>query len=139
MGVAIALISTWLAGFNAQDLPYTVVLVLAIALIGLILGAGAAAWAWLGGLAVLSALLVATDDPITSGDAVRLTTFILGSPVVVVLVRRVEVVREEADRALAGSRHAQDAAAIERERLEEARREVDQALIAAERERARLE
>ena len=45
VGAATALLGAALAGVEARDLPYTVLLVLAIALVGLILGAGAAAWA----------------------------------------------------------------------------------------------
>ena len=139
IGVAVAVISTWLAGFNNSDLPYTVVLVLAIAVIGLALGAAAAAWAWLGGLAVLTILVVTMDNQVLATDVVRLSTFILGSPLIVLLVRRGEVASEEADRALAEARHLQEEAAAEGERLAAVRREVDDALIAAERERARLE
>jgi signal transduction histidine kinase len=140
VGAATAVAGTWLAGLDARDLPYTVVLVLAIALVGLVLGAGAAAWAWLAGLVVLSAVLVATADaPLASTDVVRLAAFFIGSPVVVLLVRRVEIAREVALEALDASRLAEEGAEAERERLVDARREMDAALIGAERERARLE
>src|SRR5687768_10665617 len=140
VGAATALVGAWLAGIDARDLPYTVVLVLAIALVGLVLGAGAAAWAWFAGLIVLGIVLVTSAEaPYTSTDVVRLATFLIGSPVIVLLVRRTEVAREVAVEALEASRRAEDEAAGERQRLVDARHQADDALSAAERERARLE
>lgn len=140
VGIATAFASAWLAGAADQDLPHTVVLVLAIALVGLVLGASAAAWAWLGGVAVVTYFLVNVGgSSIGSTDVVRLAAFIFGSPLIVFLVRRTELARELAADALAASRRAEEAAELERVQLVEARREVDEALISAERERARLE
>jgi signal transduction histidine kinase len=140
-GAATALAGTWLASFDGEVLPYTVVLVLAIALVGLLLGAGAAAWAWISGIVVLSIVLVNASGrgPISPSEIARLATFLVGSPIVVLLVRRAEAAREMADQALAASRRSEEEAAVERDRLVGARREVDVALIGAERERARLE
>ena len=141
VGAATALMGAGLAGVEARDLPYTVLLVLAIALVGLILGAGAAAWAWLSGVVVLTIILVTADSgpDLATTDVVRLAAFLLGSPVVVLLVHRSETSRRMAARALDESHRAQAEAAAERHELELARREVDAALIGAERERARLE
>ena len=140
-GAATTLLGSWLAGADARALPYTVVLVLAIALIGLLLGASAAAWAWIAGIAVLAIILVTSGISPDAGptDVIRLATFMIGSPVLVLLVRRLEVTRETASRALADIRASQAELAAERERLVGARTEVDAALAAAERERARLE
>ena len=141
VGAATALLGAALAGVEARDLPYTVLLVLAIALVGLILGAGAAAWAWLTGVVVLAIVLVTSDSgpELAATDVVRLAAFLLGSPVIVLLVHRSETSRRMAARALDESHRAQAEAAAERHQLELARREVDSALIGAERERARLE
>ena len=141
VGALTTLLGSWLAGADARALPYTVVLVLAIALVGLVLGAAAAAWAWFAGIAVLAIILATSGmdaDPGMS-DVIRLATFIVGSPILVLLVRRLEVARDTADRALEASRSSREELAAERERLVEARTEVDAALVAVERERARLE
>ncbi len=141
VGAATTLLGSWLAGADARALPYTVVLVLAIALTGLVLGARAAAWAWIAGIVVLTVILVSAGfhpQPVAT-DIVRLATFILGSPLLVLLVRRLEVSRETAARALAAIRASQAELAAERERLVEAQTTADAALAAAERERARLE
>ena len=141
IGSATALLGSVLASSDARALPYTVVLVLAIALVGLLLGAGAAAWSWIAGITVLTVILVGSGierDPGVT-DVIRLATFIIGSPVLVYLVRRLEMVREAADEALMASRAARAELTAERERLVEARNEVNAALVGAERERARLE
>lgn len=141
VGASTALIGSWLAGSDGNALPYTVVLVLAIALVGLVLGSAAAAWAWLAGIIVLAVILVTSGiepDP-GAADVLRLAAFIIGSPVIVLLVRRLELSREEAAAALRASRAASAELAAERERLVQARTDADAALVAAERERARLE
>jgi PAS domain-containing protein len=116
-------------------------MVLAIALVGLMLGPAAAGWAWFSGLVVLLITLFATDGRVgeSVGEVVRLAAFIIGSPIIVLLVHRSTMARQVAADALEGSRRAHEEAAGERRRLELARLEVDAALVAAERERARLE
>jgi signal transduction histidine kinase len=130
-----------LADLDEDSLPYTVLPVLAIALVGLLLGAGAAAWAWLSAVLVFTAVVATASATmaIDLQDIVRVAAFVIGSPVIVLLVRRSSVAQETAARALADSRRAQAEAAAEREHLEVARRDVDAALVQAERERARLE
>ena len=141
VGASTALAGWLLAGSDSRALPYTVVLVLAIALVGLLLGAAAAAWAWIAGIAVLTVIIVTTDSgsEFAVTDVIRLTTFIIGSPFIVFLVRRVEVARATAAEALEASRASRAALAAERERLVETQADVDVALEGAERERARLE
>jgi signal transduction histidine kinase len=141
VGASTALAGWLLAGSDARALPYTVVLVLAIALVGLALGSAAAAWAWLAGLAVLIFIILTSrvEPNLALSDVIRLTTFIIGSPFIVLLVRRVEVARATAAEALEASRASRAELAAERERLVETQGEVDAALDGAERERARLE
>jgi signal transduction histidine kinase len=140
IGAGTALLSILIAGAQAEEIPYTVLLVLAVALTGLLLGAGAALWGYLAGGAVLLVFaLGAADMPFTAGEAIRLVAFLVGSPVVVYLVYRVEESRRLTAAALAASRAAEMRAESERLRLEEARHEVDAALGEVERERARLE
>ena len=141
VGAATAVLAMWLTGSAGGAVPFTVLLVLAIALVGLGLGASAAAWAWFSGLVVLLVALFASDDSVgwSAGEVVRLAAFIIGSPIIVLLVHRSSLAREVAAEALEESRRAHEEAADERRRLELARLEVDAALVAAERERARLE
>jgi signal transduction histidine kinase len=141
VGVGTTLLGGLLAGTDSRDLPYTVMLVLAVALVGLVLGAAAAAWAWLAGVAVLTVIIVtsAVQPNLAVSDIIRLTTFIIGSPFIVLLVRRLEVARMVAAEALEASRASQAELAAERERLVRAQADIDGALDGAERERARLE
>lgn len=140
IGAATALFCVWLAELTGDETPYTVLLVLAVAGSGLVLGAGAATWGYVaGGAILLLAALRPADGVFDAADAIRLGAFFLGAPVIVYLVHRVEVSRAVATGALAASHAAEQRVEAERQRLEAARREVDAALIGAERERARLE
>ncbi|MDQ3669887.1 MAG: PAS domain-containing sensor histidine kinase [Actinomycetota bacterium] len=140
VGAGTALLSAWLAGPQPTYLPFTVLLVLAIALIGLALGANAAAWAYVAGSIVIIAEALAPNAGSWAGsDTIRFIAFLLGSPAIVFLVYRAEANRALADGALAASDEARREADAERERMETARRELDVALTNAERERARLE
>jgi PAS domain-containing protein len=141
VGTTTAVVALWLTGSADRAVPYTVLLVLAIAIVGLMFGASAAAWAWLSALAVVAVGLVVTEagNGWSSGEVIRLAAFIIGSPLIVLLVHRSEFARRTAVEALAESRRAQDEAAEERRQLELARLDVGAALASAERERTRLE
>ena len=139
VGAVTALIGGWLAG-PREYVPFTVLLVLAIALIGLAAGANAAAWAYVtGAIVIIFEVLAPHPGAWLPSDTVRLIAFLLGSPAVVYLVHRAETNRGVAESALAASHEARRQADEERERLEAARRELNAALGEAERERARLE
>lgn len=138
VGAAAALIGAWLAGPELSSLPFAVLLVLAIAIIGLLLGANAAAWAYVAG-SIVALVQAANSDAWGPGDTIRLAALLLGSPAIVLLVRRVETHRAETDRALEAVRAARRQADAERDQLEVARRELGIVLTTAERERARLE
>jgi signal transduction histidine kinase len=141
VGVGTALVAAVLGGQARQDLPYVVLLVIAVAVSGFVLGSRAALWGYLTGATVLLWIALETTDGAVIGldDGIRLGAFLVGTPVIVFLVYRAEANRALAGEALAASRAAEERLEAERQRLEEARREVDAALIAAERERARLE
>ena len=139
VGAGSALIGAWLAGPELSFLSYTVLLVLAIALSGLALGASAATWAYIAGSIVVVAEALAPGGAWAFSDTVRLTALVVGSPAIVFLVHRAEANRDLARVALESSHEAQRQADAERERLETARRELNAALTDAERERARLE
>ena len=141
VGAATAVLGTWIADSAGRDVPYTVLLVLAVAVTGLVLGPGAAAYSYLAGGAVILWPIMGANagQAFTVPDGVRFAAFLVGSPLIVYLVYRAETSREVAEEALSASSAAERRAAVERERLEAARREVDAALSGAERERARLE
>ncbi|HEX7196108.1 MAG TPA: ATP-binding protein [Candidatus Limnocylindria bacterium] len=140
VGAATALVGAWLAMQQGEYMPFTVLLVLAIAIIGLALGANAAAWAYLSGSVVVLAQAIAPHEGSWAmSDSVRLIAFLLGSPALVYLVHRAETNRRVADAALHLSHEARRQADAERDRLESVHRELDTALADAERERARLE
>ena len=139
-GAATAVLGGWMAGLGGEDLPYTLLIVLAIALIGLRAGAGAATWAYFGGSAVLLATIFLREDPqLAVSDVIRLTAYFVGSPLIVYLVHRGEIHRRVAGGALAASQEARRKAYHEHEQQEAAHLELNAALVAAERERARLE
>jgi len=140
IGGGIALLSAMLVGDPAR-LPYTVMLVVAVAVTGLVLGARAALWAYITGAIVILVpiLLGVTSEPQQGAGAVRLATFLIGSPLIVFLVFRGEENRAIAREALASSHAAQAEAEAERVALEAARGELDIALAEAERARARLQ
>jgi signal transduction histidine kinase len=141
IGVGAALVATIAAQQVGQDLPYVVLIVIAVAVSGLALGWRAAMWGYLAGSAVLlfTAIGVRGQGEFGIDDAVRVVAFMVGSPIIVYLVYRAEASRGLADSALRASRVAEERAEAERRRLEHARRDLDDALGAAERERARLE
>jgi signal transduction histidine kinase len=139
VGAGTALISAWLAGPDLSFLPFTVLLVLAIAIVGLLMGANAAAWAYVVGSIVVVAQVAAPGGTWLFSAVVRLTALLVGSPAIVYLVYRAEENRRVADTALATSHEARRQADAEQERMESARRDLDVALTNAERERARLE
>jgi signal transduction histidine kinase len=136
-----AMLGVALSDPAGDRLPFTVLLVLSVALIGFLLGAKAALWGYLAGAIVIMVASIAPQlrADYELSDWVRLAGFLLGGPLIVVLVRRGEVGQETADAAVSASHAAESRATEERERLEQVRRDLDTALAGVERERARLE
>jgi signal transduction histidine kinase len=141
LGVAVAGTSVLLGGIEPDPVPPTVLLVLAIAVSGLVLGAAAALYAYVGsaGVLIALALLPQAGAAISMSDMFRLAAFIVGSPLVVFLVLRAEQDKVAATAARDASDAAESRARAERAALEATSRELDAALAAAERDRARLE
>ena len=141
VGVVATLIGALLSGPAGEFLPYAVLLVLTVALVALVLGATAAAWAYAATAVTLLLVALVGGDAVRPelSDLVRLSIFMLGAPVIVFLVLRLEYGRRRAAAGLAATHELARDAAAERERSEAARRELDAALAAAERERKRLE
>lgn len=141
IGAGAALVAAVIAEQAGQDVPYVVIVVIAVAVAGLALGWRAAAWGYVLAGVVISVVTadVIGADRFGGDDAIRLVAFVVGTPIIVFLVHRAEAGGALAAQALAASRTAEERAEAERQRLEQVRRDLDAALIAAERERARLE
>jgi signal transduction histidine kinase len=141
IGSVATLLAAALGGQSGELLPYAVLLVLAVAVVGLLLGATAAAWAYASSavtLVLITVVLGASVRPDVS-DLVRLVIFMIGAPLIVFLVMRLEFGRRRVVDGLAATHELAREAAAARERSDAARIEVDAALAAAERERKRLE
>jgi signal transduction histidine kinase len=144
LGALIAVASAWLGWQTPERTAFITLLVLAIALIGLGLGSGAAAYAYVAAVAALAVItpLAAPDASgaaLRAGDAVRLAAFVLGSPFIVLLVRRAERGVDVAVSARDAAEDARREADRERSAVDLVREAADHALHRAERERARLE
>jgi signal transduction histidine kinase len=140
--MGLALLGILLAGSEGRHLPYTILLVLAIGIVGLALGGLAALSTWIIGSATVIVAVVLQPggvQSLTSGDFIRFGAFLFVSPVLVYLVNRAETARHEAADALAASRATEARLEAERERLAAAGRIIENARAAAERDRARLE
>jgi len=141
IGIVAVLVGNWLAAPDGTELPFTIIVVLAVALIGLALGWQAAVATYVAGM--LTLVVVILGEPAGSrigySDGVRVAAFVVGSAAIVFLVWRADVARTMAARALAAGRLAQAAADAERLAAEGTRDELDRALEQAEQERARLE
>jgi len=139
IGLVAVLLSALQAGSGAGALPFTVILVISIALAGLALGADAALAAFLvGTLSLIGFVALGPEPNISRDDAFRLLALIVGAPAIVYLVWRGEEARRAAARALDASREAEGRLEAERQRIDAARAEADDALETAQRDRARL-
>jgi len=141
VGASVTLLGSLLAAPAGEYLPYAVLLVLAVAIVGLVLGAVAAAWAYAAAALALLVMALIGGEGVRPepGDMIRLGIFMIGSPVIVFLVLRLEFIRREVANALKTSHATTAELATEGERSEAVRNELDMALSAAERERKRLE
>jgi signal transduction histidine kinase len=140
IGAGSAIVSTLLAGLFEEPVPFTGLLILMIALVGLGLGASAAAYAYgaAGLIVIVLTLLPHEQAAVGLDDAIRLLSFILGSPLVVLMALRADRVIGIQGQAREASLLAEQRAQGERAAAERARRDLDVALRAADRERARL-
>jgi signal transduction histidine kinase len=139
IGLAAVLLSVSQAGSGTGALPFTVILVISIALAGLALGADSALAAFVvGTLALIGFVALSPDPTITQDDAFRLIALLVGAPAIVLLVWRGEEATRAASRALDASRGAEERIEAERQRIDSARAAADGALEAAQRDRARL-
>jgi signal transduction histidine kinase len=144
LGVAVgglaAAISQSLAGATEQSAPFVGLAVLAVAAVGVGLGAAPAIWAYLAAGIMLAAFtLPVGDDSVTSAEVVRLLSFAVASPVIIVLTLRGERRTRDATAARDATAEAERLAADERSQADATRRELNVALDQVQRERTRLE
>jgi signal transduction histidine kinase len=141
VGAGVTVFGALIAAPLDEYLPYSVLLVLAVAVVGLLLGATASAWAYAAAAVVLLIVGLVAGDGLRPepSDLIRLAIFMAGSPIIVYLVHRLESTRRQVTEALESSHATTLELARERERSDAARNELDTALSSAERERKRLE
>jgi signal transduction histidine kinase len=142
VGVSATLVGAWLAGPDGRHLPYTVLLVLTIGIVGLVFGAMAALSAYVAGAAAVLTIVLVQPGGVQSletSDLVRFGAFVFGAPALVYLVNRAEIAREVAKEALDASHAAELRLEAERQRIEASGELLEQAHAEAERDRARLE
>lgn len=141
LGAGSVIFANWLAAPDGTELPFTVIIVVVIAVVAFALGYVAAMAAF--GAGALTLFVVTITEPaartLVYSDWVRLTAFIIGSTLIVWLARRSELARRVAAEALDASRAAHELADRERLAADATRADLDRALEQAERERARLE
>ncbi|MGH2446247.1 MAG: ATP-binding protein [Thermoleophilaceae bacterium] len=112
----------------------------ALSLAGLLFGWVAAVTTFGAAIVTFAALAVLDTGPGSfAQDLLRLSSFVVGGPIIILLLRRADHDRADAIGARDGARTAMAEADAERDRLEAVRRDLDAALAGAERERARLE
>lgn len=140
VGGLVTYLASLLSGEAGLAAPLVVLPTIATAIMGLTLGSGAATYCYVAATAVAlvsTGLQGPSEQPLV--DSVRLSAFLLGIPLLLVLVYRAETARELAQAALDASAQAEARVRAERAELEAARGNLDEALWAAERDRARLE
>jgi signal transduction histidine kinase len=135
-----AAISQSVAGATEQSAPFAVLAVLAVAAVGLVLGAVPAIWAYIAAGVMLAAFTLPVGaHTVTGADIVRVLAFGLGSPVIIVLTLRAERRNRDALDARNATAQAERFAADERTQADATRRELNSALEQVERQRTRLE
>jgi K+-sensing histidine kinase KdpD len=139
LGGATALLGEVVAGVRG-DIAFTSILVVAVTVSGLLLGARAATWAYVAAAIVSLVVLLDPSDrfALEPIDVVRFGSFLIGSLIILVLVRRTEMDRLAAAEALRVSRAAEGRLETERQAAETARQAADAARREAEQARARL-
>jgi signal transduction histidine kinase len=124
----------------STDAIMSVLSLLAVAVVGLTLGSAAALGTYAAAGAFLIVQAVVTPDELLGvGDVVRLVSFVLGAPLVVILAMRLERERQVTGLARDLSAASEQRAIHDRADAENARRQQQAALGLVEQERARLE
>jgi signal transduction histidine kinase len=127
-------------GQMTGESTFAVLPLLAVALVGLTLGPAAAmaTYAIAGGSLIVQGIIV-QHELVSAANLARVTLFVVGSPLIVLLALRAERQRSESRLAQDMSAAAERMANRERGAADEARRDLQVALQQVERERTRLE
>ncbi len=141
LGAGASLLASLLGATSTDLIPFAGLLVLGVALVGLSLGAAAAAYAYVSAGIMIIALTLLPHEARDLGldDAIRLASFVLGAPIVVLLAMRAERGRQQKARERDRSEAAERLAQTQRDAANAARHDLNSVLGRAERERARLE
>lgn len=140
IGIGSAILAVLLAGDASAVTSLTVIPVLAVALVGLGLGARPAlvSYGAAGLIIVFFAILPTDDTPVSFVDAIQLASFVIGAPFIVLLALAADRRRWDVARARATSQIVEREASRQREVAEGARSQLNTALMTAEHERRRL-
>jgi len=140
IGGLAAILTSLLGGLVNELLPFVGLLVPVVALVALLLGAAASMYAFAtSGLLIVLLTLLPLGTQVTGlGAGIRLAAFVLGAPLVVLVALRAERERQRTVDARNIASAAERRSQAERAVAERARRDLNVALRAAERERAQL-
>ncbi|HET6746200.1 MAG TPA: PAS domain-containing sensor histidine kinase [Candidatus Limnocylindria bacterium] len=131
--------AAWLGAASGQSGPFVVLVVVVIALVGLWLGAAPAVAAYvMAGVIMFIGSIPAEGRTIATADLVRLATFSIGSPIVILLAARMEGLARDSRRATRATASVEQLASDERQAAAATRQELHEALELVERERTRL-
>jgi len=137
---ALAAVGGVLLGEMTGESTFAVLPLLAVALVGLTLGPtpAIATYAIAGGAMIVQGIVV-QNELVSAANLARVTLFVVGSPIVVLLALRAERRRSDSQVAQHMSAAAERMANRERGAADEARRDLQAALRQVEQERTRLE
>lgn len=139
IGAATAALTMVLAGLSSDPIPPTALLVVMIAVVGLSLGAAAALYAYAAAALVMIGLTaVPSGEVLSMTQLLRVGSFVIGSPLIVLLAIRAERLSQSAIAARDASEAAERVAVEERRLAVAARRDLDRALRVAQLEGASL-
>jgi signal transduction histidine kinase len=139
IGAATAALTMVLAGLSSDPVPSTALLVVMIAVVGLSLGAAAALYAYAAAALVMIGLsAVPSSEALSMTQLLRIGSFVIGSPLIVLLAIRAERLSQSAIAARDASEASERVAVEERRLAVAARRDLDHALRIAQLEGASL-
>ena len=131
--------AAWLAVASGQAAPFVILVIVAIAIVGLWLGAAPAIAAYaVAGVIMVIGLVPAEGRVVSTADMVRFAAFAVGSPIVILLAARVEGLSRSSRRATDATKSVEQLASDERRASDATRLELHAALGQVERERTRL-
>jgi signal transduction histidine kinase len=138
-GVVASLASLLLMGATGEAIIATLP-ILAVAIVGLTLGSGAAMWTYaVTGIFLIVQAVTATGVSVGAGEAVRLIAFVLGAPLIVILALARERERHATRLAHELSAAATRQAVSDRAEADAARHDQQAAMRQVEEQRARLD